>query len=59
MYLIFFYRANPTVAQVIGFGDVDSVINSNIDFSKESVFLAHGWNGNGGNEMNKVLTEGS
>ena len=57
IYLIF--RANPSTAQIIGFGDEQSVANSNFDFSKVTVFFAHGWNGNGGNTMNKLLTEGN
>ncbi|PZC85600.1 hypothetical protein B5X24_HaOG200608 [Helicoverpa armigera] len=52
-----FTRANPTTAQIIGFGDVESLASSNFDFSKVTVFLAHGWNGNGGNQMNRDLTE--
>ncbi|KAJ8735413.1 hypothetical protein PYW07_007033 [Mythimna separata] len=51
-----FTRDNPTSAQIIGFGDVGSVANSNFDFGKVTVFLAHGWNGDGGNTMNRDLT---
>ncbi|XP_063616876.1 pancreatic lipase-related protein 2-like [Cydia splendana] len=52
-----FTRANPHVAQLLLDGDVNSVIQSNFDLRKETVFLAHGWNGHGGNNMNTQLTE--
>ncbi|XP_026731599.1 lipase member H-like [Trichoplusia ni] len=50
-------RKNPSIAQVLKFGDANSVCHSNFDFSKVTVFLAHGWNGYGGNKMNRLLVE--
>ncbi|CAH0592295.1 unnamed protein product [Chrysodeixis includens] len=50
-------RSNPLHAQELRLGDANSVLNSNFDFSKVTVFLAHGWNGNGRNKMNGLLTE--
>ncbi|CAH1639576.1 unnamed protein product [Spodoptera littoralis] len=52
-----FTRFNPGSAQILVHGNVASVVNSNIDFAKTTVFLAHGWNGDGGNTMNRLLTE--
>ncbi|XP_026319648.1 lipase member H-like [Hyposmocoma kahamanoa] len=51
-----FTRANPTTADILLLGDVNSVISSNLMFDKNIVFLAHGWNGRGGNTMNILLT---
>ncbi|KAJ8736511.1 hypothetical protein PYW08_007167 [Mythimna loreyi] len=48
-------RANPNSAQVLVPGNAGSVTNSNINFSRNTVFLAHGWKGNGENTMNKML----
>lgn len=39
-------------------GDEDSVRQSNLDNDKDIVVLAHGWNGDGRNSMNRKLTEG-
>ncbi|KAJ8735412.1 hypothetical protein PYW07_007032 [Mythimna separata] len=52
-----FTRSNPTSAQVLVHGNAASVTNSNINFSRITVFLAHGWNGHGGNTMNRMLIE--
>ncbi|KAI8438251.1 hypothetical protein MSG28_010854 [Choristoneura fumiferana] len=52
-----FTRANPNSAQILVIGDVNSVSNSNFDARKETVVLAHGWNGDGSNTMSKALTE--
>lgn len=57
-YYSIYFRNNPQVAQVLVANDVDSVLNSNLNTRKETVFLVHGWNGHGGNEMNLLLREG-
>lgn len=54
----FYFRSNPTVRQHLVQGNSGSVTNSNFHFGKITVFLAHGWNGNGANEMNRQLTQG-
>nr|XP_021200298.2 lipase member H [Helicoverpa armigera] len=50
-------RSNPTSAQVLVNGNAASVSNSNINFSRITVILAHGWNGHGANTMNQLLVE--
>ncbi|RVE54443.1 hypothetical protein evm_000928 [Chilo suppressalis] len=50
-------RDNPDSHQVLQIDNPDSVLNSNFDFSKTTVFLAHGWNGYGQNHMNRRLRE--
>ncbi|XP_049872957.1 lipase member H-like [Pectinophora gossypiella] len=52
-----FTRANPTVAQILLPNNANSVINSNFNFGRVTVFLAHGWNGNGRNSMSLALTQ--
>lgn len=52
-----FTRANPTTAQVIEIFNANSLLNSNFDSSKPIKVLAHGWNGDGSNSMNRQLTE--
>lgn len=39
-------------------GDVNSVKNSNFNSNKNTIFVVHGWNGNGYNDLNEALTEG-
>ncbi|KAM3967595.1 pancreatic triacylglycerol lipase-like [Aphomia sociella] len=50
-------RNNPLTRQVLIFGDASSVSRSNFNDTKVTVFLAHGWNGNGFTYMNNLLTE--
>ncbi|XP_026731490.1 pancreatic lipase-related protein 2-like [Trichoplusia ni] len=52
-----FTRSNQNSHQVLRNGDANSVRNSHFSFSKVTVFLAHGWNGNGRNEMNTLLRQ--
>ncbi|XP_035445868.2 lipase member H-like [Spodoptera frugiperda] len=52
-----FTRSNPTSRQVLVQGNAASVTNSNFHFGKITVFLAHGLNGYGDNDMNKKLTQ--
>ncbi|CAG9796746.1 unnamed protein product [Diatraea saccharalis] len=52
-----FTRDNPDNHQVLHFNDIDSIYNSNFDTSKATVFLVHGWNGNGNNNKNRRLRE--
>ncbi|XP_022822130.1 lipase member H-A-like [Spodoptera litura] len=52
-----FTRSNPNSRQVLVQGNAASVTNSNFHFGKITVFLAHGLNGDGGNEMNTKLKD--
>ncbi|XP_075970569.1 lipase member H-like [Anticarsia gemmatalis] len=51
-----FTRNNPATANVLVLGNIHSIMSSNFDRSKVTVFLAHGWNGDGSNHMNRLLT---
>ncbi|KAL4716557.1 hypothetical protein ACJJTC_010221 [Scirpophaga incertulas] len=50
-------RSNPLDAQYLHIYDDESIANSNYNKEKETIFIAHGWNGYGRNEMNRMITE--
>ncbi|XP_077295951.1 pancreatic lipase-related protein 2-like [Arctopsyche grandis] len=50
-------RKNPTNANVITYGNVNSLTSSNFDKSKPVKIISHGWNNNGGSEVNTLITE--
>ncbi|KAJ8736512.1 hypothetical protein PYW08_007168 [Mythimna loreyi] len=50
-------RANPNTPQVLDNGNAQSVTNSNIDFSKITVFIAHGWHENGLSNTIRMLVQ--
>ncbi|XP_050342028.1 lipase member H-like [Nymphalis io] len=52
-----FTRSHPTVAEILVYDDVNSIKSSDFNMEKTTVFLVHGWLGNGNNEMNKILTK--
>nr|XP_026494770.1 lipase member H-like [Vanessa tameamea] len=52
-----FTRSHPKKAQILAYNDVNSIQNSDLNITKTTVFLVHGWLGSGNNEMNKKLTE--
>ncbi|XP_013194664.2 pancreatic triacylglycerol lipase [Amyelois transitella] len=50
-------RNNPTTAQIITHGNVDSILHSNYVASKPLMVIAHGWTNNGNHQVNTMLTE--
>lgn len=46
-FFVSLFRKNPKVAQIIKFGDSNSLAGSNFDKSKDVKFIAHGWTDNG------------
>lgn len=51
-----FTRANPTIAQVVGLNDMESVRSSHWDASRPSRFIIHGQLSNAESELNILLT---
>lgn len=51
-----FTRFNPTMGQVVGLNDMDSVRSSNWDASRPSRFIIHGQLANAESDVNIVLT---
>ncbi|XP_077295420.1 pancreatic lipase-related protein 2-like [Arctopsyche grandis] len=52
-----FTRKNPTSANIITYGNVNSLTSSNFDKSKPVKIISHGWNSNGVGEVNTLVTE--
>lgn len=51
-YVYIFYRRNPTSAQIIQNGNVNSISNSNYNPNAPLKVVVHGWNGNGNSGIN-------
>jgi hypothetical protein len=56
--LFFYFRANPTNGQPLEINNIASIAESSFYAAKTTVFLAHGWRGDGDNDMNTMLTAG-
>lgn len=50
-FFVLFTRRNPLAGQIISF-DAAGVRNSNFDPSRPTRFIVHGWNNNGGSDVN-------
>ncbi|XP_068626437.1 uncharacterized protein [Battus philenor] len=50
-------RSNPSDAQILELGKHSNISDSNFNPVAVTVFLVHGWNGHGGNNMNLLLTK--
>jgi pimeloyl-ACP methyl ester carboxylesterase len=50
-----FTRRNPTAPQVITFNNAASLSNSQFNAAHPTRFIIHGWNNNGGSEVNTAI----
>ncbi|CAH2069008.1 unnamed protein product, partial [Iphiclides podalirius] len=52
-----FTRRNPTSAQIIQNGNVNSIRNSNYNGNRPLKVIVHGWNSNGNSEVNPLVRD--
>lgn len=55
VFFLLFTRQNPTAGQRIGL-DTSAIAGSNFAASRPTRFIVHGWNNNGGSQVNVEIT---